>query len=268
LADGDSDDAEYWLSPHFAGVSGAVYRRGGGDAVGAAWKAVGARGGFGLAGLFALESATAFPNYIAYFNPLGPPERAYEHLVDSNLDWGQDLPGLSRWLGEHNSGAAKQPVYLAYFGNGRPAYYGIEAVPLPPPVDIRRELPLAPGLYCISATSLQAVYEDAPGRWNKAYEEKYQSKQRLFARLAEEECETDEKQCELTPAKLAAARSAFEYGKYLRLLAYLRHRQPDANVGYSILIFRVAAEEIDWALHGLPVELDEAPWLPQRVRHL
>src|SRR5205823_2738475 len=34
------------------------------------------------------------PDYLAYFNPLlGGPTRAYEHLIDSSLDWGQDLPG-------------------------------------------------------------------------------------------------------------------------------------------------------------------------------
>ena len=26
---------------------------------------------------------------------------AYRHLVDSSLDWGQDLPGLATWLAEH-----------------------------------------------------------------------------------------------------------------------------------------------------------------------
>lgn len=214
-----------------------------------------------LVGVFALESTSAYPNYLAYFNPLVPRERAHEHLVDSNLDWGQDLPGLSRWLSEHNDGPENELVYLAYFGNGRPAYYGIEAVELPPPVDIRAELPFAAGLYCISATSLVAVYEDAPGRWNKAYEERYEDRRRQFTRMAAGECEDDANSC-------AAARSAFEYGKYLRLLAYLRHRRPDADVGHSILIFRVTAAEISQALEGPPAELDEKPWLPQRVKHL
>jgi hypothetical protein len=46
-----------------------------------------------LYGLFAAESLFAYPNYIAYFNPLVPRGWAHQHLVDSNLDWGQDLPG-------------------------------------------------------------------------------------------------------------------------------------------------------------------------------
>ena len=65
-----------------------------------------------------------------------------------------------------------------------------------------------------------------------------------------------------------AARAAYHYGQYLRLLAYLRHRQPDDHVGYSILIFRLTAEEIDHALNDTPAELDDEPWIPSRVKFL
>jgi hypothetical protein len=222
----------------------------------------------GLVILFAADSLAAYPNYIAYFNQLMPREQAYKHLVDSNLDWGQDLPGLARWLSENNTGKDKEPVYLAYFGNGRPAHHGIDAVALPPPIDIRDELPLSGGLYCISATTLQGVYEDAPGRWNKTYEERYQSRRRLFERVDRGEPAVADDGHVLTAAEVSGARSAFEYGKYLRLMAYLRGRQPDANVGYSILIFRVSAEEVERALNGPPAELEERPWLPHRVKHL
>ena len=44
------------------------------------------------------------------------------HLDDSNIDWGQDLPSLQRWLDAHPG----TPVRLAYFGTARPATYGIE----------------------------------------------------------------------------------------------------------------------------------------------
>jgi 4-amino-4-deoxy-L-arabinose transferase-like glycosyltransferase len=208
----------------------------------------------GMLALFVADSLAAYPNYIAYFNPLVPRTAAYRHLVDSNLDWGQDLPGLAQWLRQHNAGDAKLPVYLAYFGNGRPTYYGIEAVNLPPAEDIRHELPLRAGLYCISATRLQAVYESAGGRWNRAYEEKYQARRRQI-----DSCPAAER---------ARARSCYEYAKYLRLLAYLRHRPADANVGYSILIFRLNADEIEAALNGPPAELDDKPWLPGSLKHL
>ena len=69
-------------------------------------------------------------------------------------------------------------------------------------------------------------------------------------------------------AEQTEARTAYCYGQYLRLLAYLRHRPPNANIGYSILIFRLTAEEIAEALNAQPVELYERPWLPQRVKYL
>src|SRR5262249_51727095 len=41
------------------------------------------------------ESLAIAPHYLAYFNELaGGPSQGYRHLVDSSLDWGQDLPGL------------------------------------------------------------------------------------------------------------------------------------------------------------------------------
>ena len=48
-------------------------------------------------------------------------------LADSNLDWGQDLPALSRLLQQHPA----DRVYLAYFGTADPLRHGIEAVRLP-----------------------------------------------------------------------------------------------------------------------------------------
>jgi hypothetical protein len=48
-------------------------------------------------------------------------------LVDSNLDWGQDLKGLKGYM--ERNGIRK--VKLAYFGLSDPAYYGIDYDLLP-----------------------------------------------------------------------------------------------------------------------------------------
>ena len=41
------------------------------------------------------ESLAVWPNYLAFFNQfVGGPRNGYQYLVDSSLDWGQDLPGL------------------------------------------------------------------------------------------------------------------------------------------------------------------------------
>ncbi|MEI6421095.1 MAG: glycosyltransferase family 39 protein, partial [Lentisphaerota bacterium] len=45
------------------------------------------------------EAFIAWPNYISYFNQFaGGSKNGYKHLVDSSLDWGQDLKGLKSWL--------------------------------------------------------------------------------------------------------------------------------------------------------------------------
>ena len=75
----------------------------------------------GLVVASAAEVAGQFPNYLAYFNPIaGGPAHGYRHLVDSSLDWGQDLPDVQRYL-ERRKPAG--PLYLAYFGVGSPNYY-------------------------------------------------------------------------------------------------------------------------------------------------
>ena len=73
------------------------------------------------------DVAYRFPNYIAYFNGIVSPRQAYRHLVDSSLDWGQELPAVKKYLDEHRPSGA---TYFSYFGNGSPAYYGIRAQPL------------------------------------------------------------------------------------------------------------------------------------------
>jgi hypothetical protein len=132
-------------------------------------------------GWAALEAWGIRPHYLAYFNALaGGPSRAYHHLVDSSLDWGQDLPGLKKWLDERELQRKDLPVYLAYFGSVDPKYYGIQATPLPSFGERRTELrlePLRPGVYCISATMLQGMYlhHSSGPDWTIAREEMYRS---------------------------------------------------------------------------------------------
>lgn len=76
-----------------------------------------------MVAVLAVESAAWFPNYLAYFNGLVSPARAYRHVIDSSLDWGQELPAIARYLNEHRD----ERAYVAYFGVGNPRYYGIEA---------------------------------------------------------------------------------------------------------------------------------------------
>lgn len=118
-----------------------------------------------LLAFWAYEFRRAYPHNLAFFNTLaGGPEHGHEWLVDSNLDWGQDLKGLARWLEEHEI----EHVNLAYFGSADPRYYGIDATylqgsPLFIP-DEEIEEPRLPGYVAVSATLLVGTYGNAEER--------------------------------------------------------------------------------------------------------
>lgn len=62
----------------------------------------------------------AFPSFLSYFNEaVGGPSQGYRYVVDSNLDWGQDLKRLRIWLDKNNI----DKVYLDYFGGSDTYYY-------------------------------------------------------------------------------------------------------------------------------------------------
>jgi hypothetical protein len=105
-------------------------------------------------------TARLFPHYEAFFNELGGgPERGHEVLVDSNIDWGQDLIALRELLAERDI----EEVNLAYFGTALPEAYGIRYRPLPgflrfvvgPEVNGYNPYTPPPGWYAISLTSLR-----------------------------------------------------------------------------------------------------------------
>jgi hypothetical protein len=108
---------------------------------------------------YAYATAVIFPHQLAYFNEIiGGPKNGYKYLVDSNLDWGQDLAGLKEFM--DSNGIDK--IKLAYFGFCDPKYYGIdyEYLPgyyIPEPVNVKEDIELT-GWFAISATMLQGVY--------------------------------------------------------------------------------------------------------------
>lgn len=102
-----------------------------------------------------------YPSYLSYFNPLaGGPTNGYRVLMDSNIDWGQDLLRLKRWMNDNNV----ESVRLGWFGTADPEYYGITHEPLPglgrdryfrlwwePPFNLNDP---EPGVYAISASNI------------------------------------------------------------------------------------------------------------------
>jgi hypothetical protein len=114
-----------------------------------------------LVGWYVYEALAVYPHYLAYFNQfVGGPQKGYRHLVDSNLDWGQDLKGLKSYMDQNGI----KTVKLSYFGTADPSQYEIAYDPLPsfvilePPTPCRE---LRKGdIVAISATHLHPLYVD------------------------------------------------------------------------------------------------------------
>jgi hypothetical protein len=192
-----------------------------------------------------IESSLLRPDYLSYFNQVADgPKNGYKHLVDSSLDWGQDLPVLKSWLDYHFDASATNRLYLAYFGTALPRWYGIQATPLPSDSSTQKLSPLEPGTYCISATTLQQVYSFYPGKWTNQYESAY----RLALARANHSFDLPANDSVINGESLQCLRFA-------RLCAYLRKREPIAILGNSILVFQLNQRELDQALYGPPAEL-------------
>jgi hypothetical protein len=278
-----------------------------------AWPRAGRMGRFagalllGLLGLLAVEVLARFPNYLAYFNGVVSPAQAYRHLVDSSLDWGQDLPAAQHYLDAHPE---RGPYYLSYFGIADPNYYGIQARPLfsyfglqwhrhppmailPVPLDqpetavaaqrqtrpdydmlvVMRfphqaysvwlkkpaELRLAGGTYLISASMLQPVYYDLKGPWgpwNSRHEAVYQQ---LLADIkplmGDDPAARRAALNRHSPWEWSALLQRFDGYQLARLTAWLRKREADETLNYSILVYHLTDADVSLALEGPPPEL-------------
>jgi len=105
----------------------------------------------------AVELALVYPHCLAFFNQLiRGPGNGHLVLLDSNLDWGQDLKPLKRWM-DANQVAQ---INLDYFGTADPAYYGIHATVLtgsPSSLTTQFTEPHLPGYVAVSVQNLHGV---------------------------------------------------------------------------------------------------------------
>jgi hypothetical protein len=114
---------------------------------------------------YAASVVSVHPHYLGYFNELvGGPSQGWRYLVDSNVDWGQDLKALKKWTDAHGVRHLK----LSYFGSADPAYYRIPCAMLPskmhpdPPAFVRDIE--AGDVVAVSVTNLHGVYFEGPDR--------------------------------------------------------------------------------------------------------
>ena len=106
-----------------------------------------------------------FPSYVGYFNELVPRDKRYQYLVDSSLDWGQDLLRLRDFVDDQKIGKIK----IDYFGGSVPGYYikGVE--------DWHAEYGPTAGWLAISATYYQSSKLVGPeeGKWSYQWLDSY-----------------------------------------------------------------------------------------------
>jgi hypothetical protein len=170
------------------------------------------------------SSLAVHPHYLSYFNELaGGPDNGNRHLLNSNIDWGQDLLFLKKWLVQHPEA---KPLRLAYYNIIDPAIVGLEFTL--PPFGPTARLPATraeaqrlgpqPGYYAVSVNYLHGFSGIAPPNGKGGY--------------------------------TALPPQAYEY---------FRHFQPIAKAGYSIFIYHITLEDAnrfrrEWGLPLVTVE--------------
>jgi len=120
------------------------------------------------------SSLWSYPHSLSYFNELvGGPKNGHNHLLDSNIAWGQDLYFLKDWYNDHPEA---RPLHLAYLGLMDARLVGIEyEVPPVAPTSpnsaqgcsLEQSGPL-PGWYAIDVNFLHGTdfrTADGQGSW-------------------------------------------------------------------------------------------------------
>ena len=84
-----------------------------------------------LGAWYFLSCMVTYPGYLTFFNEIaGGPKNGHKILLDSNLDWGQDLKSLKAWMVERGVQNI-QFLYFGFYDAAAPRYYGINALFLP-----------------------------------------------------------------------------------------------------------------------------------------
>jgi predicted membrane-bound dolichyl-phosphate-mannose-protein mannosyltransferase len=115
-----------------------------------------------VACLLLVESIWIYPDYLAFFNfASGGPGSGPRYLVDSNIDWGQDMKKLKCYMDAHHLTF----FCTAYFGTADFTYYGIGQQHLPTAWETEERR----NADCIAAASVTPLYglyvPGDPYRW-------------------------------------------------------------------------------------------------------
>src|SRR5690606_6998392 len=103
------------------------------------------------------------------------------------------------------------------------------------------------GVYCVSATLLAHAYSSVRGPWTAEQEREFQALHAVepalldYAQFPERRAEWERA---LPAVQWQRQWERYETLRFARLCHYLRAREPDAQIGYSINIYRLAADEV------------------------
>ncbi len=213
------------------------------------------------------------PHFLAYFNPiLGGPSQGYKALIDSSLDWGQDVPSVVKAVEKLRAEGDREPMYYALFGSGWPEHYGLKTRYLPAyrvtgAVAQISVPPLEGGLYLIHATQLQNVYVDAPIEWSpqaddvlrqltllvQSWQLRARSAQDFAQLLANENPANIQIPAQATAEQRANALLNTNLGllarygnlRFAKLCQWLRLRKPDFQIGYTVNAYRLTQTDLE-----------------------
>ncbi len=111
---------------------------------------------------YLFSSLSIFPHYLAYFNEIaGGPAGGTRYLLDSNIDWGQDVKKLHAYLQKHSIPF----VCMAYFGQASLDYYGIDYRYIPKNAEV-----VSNDLNCVYVVSATLLFpHDSDYAWLRQY---------------------------------------------------------------------------------------------------
>lgn len=111
----------------------------------------------------ALSSFRTYPHYLSYFSDIvGGAQNGPQYLLDSNLDWGQGLKELGKYLDQYQIPF----VYIAYFGQAPMEAY-LKDFRYLPPTDRPDQIAALDGYAAISVTALYG--EENTYQWLQQY---------------------------------------------------------------------------------------------------
>ncbi|MFI5182230.1 MAG: hypothetical protein ACHQPI_12655 [Thermoanaerobaculia bacterium] len=184
--------------------------------------------------LLLATTVRAYPLYLGYFNELaGGWQNGHRWLVDSNLDWDQDLLRLRDYQRAHPD---ERLVLLRYGSEPMPT--GLVVEPFFKEGETTTFVPLTPGTYVFSATELVGTFQplSQPETWTRSdVRERYRSLWLRFSAMSE-------------PAPDAGSferdRRVFDGMRHGLLIVRLGSRTPDLRLGTGLFVYRLGETEI------------------------